>query len=496
MKELDKLVENYFAEKKAPELGMDMLLEMVEQSLEEMAVDSFKHKSLQEYTLNYLYNNKKHQEEVRVEIKKETTGPTLHLTNLHGAKDRDAYVKGLDEAYKKDFEGYELVKYVPYKRNPEYSVGLQFKLPNPDNPEKKNNFKVLLFDGRKHVKEDIFFDDLKETLDTILGKIKEEIEDDKNNSVIDIVLVNDNPNNPKTREQTVFKDIDITVVDNPGGTGTKADYVIGKKPNQIFISHKDGGDQPKDFGQYGGITDEDTKKMPDVVNFRGIILKILNEEFGLKTYPSSIDFQQPINDPVLFLKGIFGKDWGLDKPSSDNNADVLLQGKITLDALIQEEPEETPGEETPPNVNRQYKISGNQVLSKHRANEIYKQVGKEDPDDNFESFFPAGFEPVLSTRKGEIERKNFGAEITGLRAAIQAKKGRHANFVITMKSTPENIQFVEHELDKTQLKNVFNFQQDLAKKGFTRENDMLNKMLSSITNYEQYLESLKKKKKN
>ena len=35
MKELDKLVENYFAEKKAPELGMDMLLEMVEQSLEE-----------------------------------------------------------------------------------------------------------------------------------------------------------------------------------------------------------------------------------------------------------------------------------------------------------------------------------------------------------------------------------------------------------------------------------------------------------------------------
>ena len=37
MKELDKLVENYFEEKKAPELGMDMLLEMVEQSLEEMA---------------------------------------------------------------------------------------------------------------------------------------------------------------------------------------------------------------------------------------------------------------------------------------------------------------------------------------------------------------------------------------------------------------------------------------------------------------------------
>ena len=37
MKELDKLVENYFTEKKAPELGMDMLLEMVEQSLEVMS---------------------------------------------------------------------------------------------------------------------------------------------------------------------------------------------------------------------------------------------------------------------------------------------------------------------------------------------------------------------------------------------------------------------------------------------------------------------------
>ena len=40
MKELDKLVENYFTEKKAPELGMDMLLEMVEQSLEEATIRS------------------------------------------------------------------------------------------------------------------------------------------------------------------------------------------------------------------------------------------------------------------------------------------------------------------------------------------------------------------------------------------------------------------------------------------------------------------------
>ena len=40
MKELDKLVENYFTEKKAPELGMDMLLEMVEQSLQEATIRS------------------------------------------------------------------------------------------------------------------------------------------------------------------------------------------------------------------------------------------------------------------------------------------------------------------------------------------------------------------------------------------------------------------------------------------------------------------------
>ena len=197
--------------------------------------------------------------------------------------------------------------------------------------------------------------------------------------------------------------------------------------------------------------------MSDVRNFRGIILKILNEEFGLKTYPSSIDFQQPINDPVLFLKGIFGKGWGLDKPSSDNNADVLLQGKITVDALIQEEPEETPGEETPPNVNRKYKISGNQVLSKHRANEIYSEYGIENPKDNFESFFPAGFEPVLSTRKGEIERKNFGAEITGLRAAVQAKGGRYANFVIAMGSTPEKIEFEKHTLNSDQYRKAIKF---------------------------------------
>ena len=39
MKELDKLVDNYFTKKKAPELGMDMLLEMVEQSLEEAIGD-------------------------------------------------------------------------------------------------------------------------------------------------------------------------------------------------------------------------------------------------------------------------------------------------------------------------------------------------------------------------------------------------------------------------------------------------------------------------
>ena len=429
MKELDKLVENYFEEKKAPELGMDMLLEMVEQSLEEMAVDSFGDPDLQDILTDFLGQYSTKPEEM---IKEATTGKTLHLTHFGSAIERNIAIQALKKHLDKNYPEIDLGEEVKYARNDSLSVGLVV-----------GNSRVLLFDGRAHTAENLNF----KLLQNLLKEIRKDIKADKNKK-IDIHFY------PKDGGREVFEDIDISKVKQIGKKGGKADFVIGRDgDNQIFISHKDGGDEPKLFGQYSGVTGEAFYKTKDVEDFRGIIIKILSEEFGLEEYPSNIDFQQRINDVDIIMKAIFGIDWENGKESSEDNVDYLIQGPIQLEGLHFFGPareEEEPGKEE--TKNRIYEIRGNVVLSKRVA----QKKGKDAEALIGSGYFPSGYEPVLATRRGD-KRANFGKEIKSLRASVQATGGRKVNFILAKDSTPANIQFVKHTLDKGQYKKAVNF---------------------------------------
>ena len=53
-----------------------------------------------------------------------------------------------------------------------------------------------------------------------------------------------------------------------------------------------------------------------------------------------------------------------------------------------------------------------------------------------------------------------------------------------LKPTKKGIVFFSHEMDDTQIKNVQKLEKQLSEKGITRKtNPMLDKMLSSISNY-------------
>jgi hypothetical protein len=451
MKELDKLVENYFTEKKAPELGMDMLLEMVEQSLEEMAVDSFGDPDLQDILINFLRQYSTKPKEM---IKEATTGKTLHLTHFGSAIERNIAIQALKKHLDKNYPKIDLGEEVKYARNDSLSVGLVV-----------GNSRVLLFDGRTHTKENINF----KLLENVLMGIQNSIKADENKE-IDIHFY------PKDGSREEFKDIDISVVEQIGKKGGKADFVIGRDgENQIFISHKDGGEEPKLFGQYSGVTGEAFYKTKDVEDFKGIIIKILSEEFGLEEYPSNIDFQQRINDVDIIMKAIFGIDWENGKESSEDNVDYLIQGPIDLKILHFFGPEEEPGKEE--TKNRIYEIGGNVVLSKRVA----QKKGKDAEALIGSGYFPSGYEPVLATRRGD-KRANFGKEIKSLRASVQATGGRKVNFILAKDSTPANIQFEEHTLDRGQYKKAMNFLEDIKPRIAKKQSAMViwNKMFNSI----------------
>jgi hypothetical protein len=450
MKELDQLVENFFQPKRDT-LGLDQLVEMVEevmdeQGLEEMAIDSFRDKDLQDILINFLGEYSTKPKEM---IKTVTTGPTLHLTHFGNAIERDKAIQAL----KKHLEEQD-VKYgeeIEYERNDQLAVGLHI-----------GKSKVVLSDGRTHTKENIFYRELEQTL----KDIQEALVADDNKNLIDIKFVT------RDGETELFKNIDITKVEQIGGRGTKADFVIGEEPNVVYISHKDGGQTPEKFGQYGGVTDKDIYDTPEVTNFRDIIIKILFNEFGLTEYPSSIDFQQNIDDGDLIMKGVFGKKWEDGEESSDNNVDFMIQGSIKL---IAEQDNEFPGKESK-KQNRVYIIGGNTMLSKRVAE---KMNGVEDSNLYDQGYFPEGYEPVLSTRRGDKKRANFGPELRSLRAAIQAAKGRKVNFVLDPDSTANNIQFIEHTLDKGQYQNSMDFLNSITPATPSAQ-DIWSKMFNSI----------------
>lgn len=417
MKELDQLVENFFQPKRDT-LGLDQLVEMVEEVMSEQVYDANDEQGI----LSTLQSDERYRDAKK---HKSSSSKTLIITNMGGAPNRDAAL---------DLIGAEKTK--PYKSGSDYFIGGTMP----------QGFKVEFKAGRNpFAKENIAFEQLRDEL----IKASEGMDD----APLKLVFTDG-------KTQTDLYTVDPPVAEDTGKKG-KSDFSIGDK---VFISHKDGV-SPKDFGQYSGVSQRSQlEDLSDVATFDKILNKVFSD-LSMKDspYPSAIDFQQDIKDPDLSIKAVFGKDY----PSEDsgyNNVDFVIQGKISLEPIMNPETDEPTG---------RFIIKGDKVFSRREAAQN---------KDDLKAYFPEGYLPVLSVRKGDSGRKSFG--IRGARATVYTKDGRHPNFIFTPDSTPENIGFVPHDLDPRQIKNVQRMVEDLKEKDVTRENNpMLDKMLTSITNY-------------
>ena len=423
----DLLIENHFDKKDT--LDMDVLVEMVEEVIKEQQYDTSDEKAL----LNFLRSDERYKDAAK---HNSSTGKTLVITKMGSAQNRDAAL---------DLIGADKTK--PYKSGSKYYIG--GRMPQ--------GFKVEFKAGRNpFTKENIAYSDLKKS---IIEIAKELDELDIANSVTFVF------SNPNTEYTETIEDVDLTQEPKDPGKSGKADFSID---NKIFISHKDGADA-KDFGQYGGITN--LKQYDDVKKFIAQVNKIL-DDLGLKDYPSGIDFQKPITEDDVLLAGVFGKDFASES-SGKNAVDFLIQGDIDFETFIDESDEGNP--------QAFIKIGGKKIYSRKEALDfsaaskntgMVKQIFIND----------ISYVPMLSVRRGEASRKNLGPDVSGVRAAVQAAEGRYPNFIL--KPTKKGIAFFSLEMNDKQIKNVQELEKQLADKGTTRENNkMLNKMLSSISNY-------------
>ena len=428
MKELDQLVENFF-QPKPKAFGLEQLVEMIEQVMNEQVYDANDVNAI----LTTLQSDQRYKDAAK---HNSSTSKTLVITNMGSAQNRDAAL---------DLIGAEKTK--PYKSGSKYYIG--GRMPQ--------GFKVEFKAGRNpFTKENIAYSDLKKS---IIEIAKELDELDIANSVTFVF------SNPNTGHTETIEDVDLTQQPKDPGKSGKADFSIDDK---IFISHKDGA-TAKDFGQYGGITN--LKQYDDVKKFIAEVNKIL-DDLGLKDYPSGIDFQKPITEDDVLLAGVFGKDFASES-SGKNAVDFLIQGDIDFETFIDESDEGNP--------QAFIRIGGKKVYSRKEAlafSAASKNTGR------VKEIFvnDISYIPMLSVRRGESSRKNLGPDVSGARAAVQAAEGRYANFIL--KPTKKDIEFFSRKMDDKQIKNVQKLEKQLADKGTTRENNkMLNKMLSSISNY-------------
>jgi len=422
----DLLIENHFDKKET--LAMDMLVEMVEEVIKEQKYDA----NDEQQILTTLQSDQRYKDAAKHDS---STSKTLVITNVGSAQNRDAAL---------DLIGADKTKL--YKSGSKYYIG--GRMPQ--------GFKVEFKAGRNpFAKENIAYSDLKKSIVEIAKELDEL---DIANSVTFVF------SNPNTGYAETIEDVDLTQEPKDPGKSGKADFSIDDK---IFISHKDGANA-KDFGQYGGITK--LKQYDDVKKFIAEVNKIL-KDLGLSDYPSGIDFQKQITEDDVLLAGVFGKDFA-NESSGKNAVDFLIQGDIDFETFIDEEEE---------NPQAFIRIGGKKVYSRKEAlafSAASKNTGR------VKEIFvdDISYIPMLSVRRGESSRKNLGPDVSGARAAVQAAEGRYANFIL--KPSEEGIEFFSRKMDDKQIKNVQKLEKQLADKGTTRENNpMLDKMLSSISNY-------------
>lgn len=111
----------------------------------------------------------------------------------------------------------------------------------------------------------------------------------------------------------------IVGVEKTAGTPKSDFHLIDENGRpKVFISHKKGS-TPKDFQQWGGMTEKEILNHKEVQAFA---MKC-KAKFGEKLPPGTSVFSR-IKDPRLSAYSVYGVDFG--KVTGINNVDVLLQG--------------------------------------------------------------------------------------------------------------------------------------------------------------------------
>jgi|15BtaG_2_1085339.scaffolds.fasta_scaffold03945_5 hypothetical protein len=456
MTEIDKLVENYFAPR-SKTITKKMLYEMIDEVLEEKDVKrimeiavatpvGWANKVVQSLKGNFP------DAEVKVKSLPQTEAGTIEITNMGGPKKRDEAVKQISEEFG-IVEGSEK-KY----RQSDYNIGAKLV----------NGPRFLFKNGRNTLeKENITLEALQELLKILAEKHGLENMRIKFSEKMNV-------GDEAMGQKSVFYDVTPTA-DNIKST-PKADFVIGDK---IYISHK-AGKSAKDFGQWSGVSSKSGfSEQPAVKNFEALLKKVLEDIDYIDTdkpenqYPNAIDFQKDINEPNLLLKAVFGKKYDPEKPSSEDNVDFVLQGEIDLIPELDGNDETT----------EVFDIRADRVFA---ASLAAPQVNPDDETDDdrlkkqlevLKGFFSEGYLPVLSARFA-TKRKSFN--IKGARATIYTQTGRYPNFIFTPESTPSDFDFVPHELNKAQLKNVKKFFAKIQNKESTTYDKMSNSIINLI----------------
>jgi hypothetical protein len=162
----------------------------------------------------------------------------------------------------------------------------------------------------------------------------------------------------------------------------KSDFsVVDEQGNEIiWISHKEGS-SPRDFQQWGGMTEDRIQNHPEAQKF----IKQMQEKFP-NGIPSAMTVGKIINDHMLKKYAVYGVDYSEKGTLGQQNVSVVLQGTVKLFKY-----------------GKVYKFTANH----HHEN------GEE---------ITGGFEPVMMAMyKGD--RSNFG--VKGARFAIQPKDSRN-----------------------------------------------------------------------
>lgn len=203
--------------------------------------------------------------------------------------------------------------------------------------------------------------------------------DDLTSALLAAIMYTGGPISIKVRGRTVKN---ITQVLKTAGT-PKIDFHLADDNSKplVHISHKKGS-SPRDFQQWGGMTEERIYNHPEVKKF-AYDCKML---FGEKI-PNGESVYREIKDKNLKMMAVFGVNY--DKPSpNENKVDVLLQGDPGL---------------------------------KHISGDVFELTAT--GHIHYFGDVPAGgFEPVMAMiYKGD--RDQF--DIKGARASIYPKQGRN-----------------------------------------------------------------------